>query len=117
MYISEPVAISFYHFIPFIWLMISPFIFLAFSKNYYRKNPTLEIYSNYFVEGTLCPKCKIGKITFSVLFDEHGFEFFTSGCTSRIKELFVCLDCKTVYPETNLVMYFGRLFLRRRRNM
>ena len=80
------------------WFLISPIISTSYFRNYYKSNPTNEVYSDYFEEGKLCSKCEIGKIKYSKLFDGHGNCY--SDEYSGERELFICFDCKIVYPET-----------------
>ena len=62
-----------------------------------KKNPRLEI-DKFIVPGNLCQKCR-GKI-------RHGF-IIDGELTSQIKDIYLCLDCNTVYPVYNLSKYIG----------
>ena len=95
----------------FIYLLVGilaiPGLFLTrsiYKKIYYNKNPTIEAYSDLYVERTVCPKCHKGKIKYSKLFNNHS-ECGFFGFYGQIR--FICLDCKTVYPEATLSKYFG----------
>ena len=67
---------------------------------YIRLHPRIEIDQTYAVPGTLCPMCKYGKI-------KHGFIIDGECCVQQVKDLYVCVDCKTVYPQYNLTKYIG----------
>jgi hypothetical protein len=108
---KRPIGIVF----PFLGVcipLIIRFICLKLINDNYKKNPELNIFPNWIIEGTLCPKCRVGKIKYSILNDgQSGF------CGVIKKEIFVCLECNTVYPENCLSIYFGLdpPFRRRRR--
>ena len=74
-------------------------IIFPFACCYYRSNPEIQI-THHIIQGTLCPKCKIGHIKFSMIADG-------SCADARSKELFICENCQTVYPEFQLSKYFG----------
>ncbi len=84
----------------------SPIIILIINgvilRNKYKINPELKVYEDWVIQGTLCPKCRIGKINYSILLNGQEDIF---GNTKN--EFFVCLNCNTVYPENYLTMYFG----------
>lgn len=69
---------------------------------YYKNKPVLSIYSNWFVEGTLCPKCQTGKIKYSLFRDGTSYCCCCFFWYLKTKTYFICFDCKTVYPETYL---------------
>ncbi len=80
-------------------------ILLAFTRtknNKYKINPELHVKTDWVVQGTLCPKCQVGKINYSRLHNGN-----TDCCGNSSNEIFICLNCKTVYPENYLIMYFG----------
>ena len=66
---------------------------------YYRNNPEIQI-THYVIPGTLCPRCKIGKIKYGMIADGECTDY-------KNKELFICDSCNTLYPEYNLSKYFG----------
>ena len=80
----------------------APFIICGLMC-YYRKNPEIQI-SHHFIQGTLCPNCRTGKIQYSVIADG---ECTTANQGTKTKELFICTNCNTVYPEYNLGKYIG----------
>ena len=62
-----------------------------------RKNPRIEV-DNFIVPGNLCQKCR-GKI-------RHGF-IIDGECVAKVKQLYLCLGCNTVYPDYYLKKYLG----------
>ncbi len=107
---EKPVSAVFFVLGAFLPLIIF-IIYGLISRNTYKINPELEISIDWVVQGTLCPKCRIGKIHYSILYD--GNEDL---CGNTNNQIFVCLNCKTVYPENYLTMYFGMNPLWARRN-
>ena len=94
--------------IPIITIICIIFSFnvrLLYKRHYYKKNPTIKIYTKFFVEGTLCPKCRMGKICFSKLFNGECESCFTT--VNSATELYVCYNCKTGYPGASLTAYIG----------
>ena len=86
---------------------LSPIICLV-AYCYFHSNPEIQV-SHHIIQGTLCPKCKIGHIKYSMIVDG-------SCASARTKELFICENCQTVYPEFQLSKYFGPYPSFRRRN-
>ena len=84
--------------LPFIIFMIYGVIL----RNKYKINPKLKVNEDWVIQGTLCPKCRIGKINYSILL--NGQENI---CGNTNNQFFVCLNCNTVYPENYLTIYFG----------
>ena len=76
-----------------------PCIFMPARLIYIRNNPRIEIDREYSVPGTLCQKCRNGKI-------KHGF-IIDGQCVREVKDLYICIQCQTVYPEYNLTKYIG----------
>ena len=66
---------------------------------YYKQNPRIEVTQN-FIPGTLCLKCKTGKIQYCTVIDDECCP--TSNDT---KDLFICFKCETVYPKFKLEKY------------
>jgi hypothetical protein len=100
------IALCFYLLFP-----LSPIICLV-ACCYFRSNPEIQV-TRHIIQGTLCPKCKTGHIKYSMIVD--------GSCTcesanARNKELFICENCQTVYPEFQLSKYFGPYPSFRRRN-
>ena len=80
-------------------LSFIPCIVIPARLCYLRKNPRIEIDREYSVPGTLCQKCRNGKI-------KHGF-IIDGQCVREVKDLYICIQCKIVYPEYNLSKYIG----------
>jgi hypothetical protein len=76
-----------------------PCIVLPARLVHIRNNPRVEIDRQYTVPGTLCQKCRNGKI-------KHGF-IIDGQCVREVKDLYICIQCKTVYPQYNLIKYIG----------
>lgn len=74
----------------------------------YKNKPVLSFRSDWFVEGTNCPKCETGKIKHSSFRD--GTASFFCGCFPYLRTsiYFICFDCKTVYPQTYLYKFIPR---------
>jgi hypothetical protein len=89
-------------------LVLSPvfvlYIYFIIKRRNYKHKPVLKVRSDWFVEGTLCPKCEIGKIKYSEFRDGTCF----CCCFMIKKEYFICFDCKTVYPEIYLKKFIQK---------
>jgi len=104
-----------------------PCIFMPARLIYIRNNPRIEIDREYSVPGTLCQKCRNGKIKHGFIIDgqcvrevkdlyiciqckivypEYGF-IIDGQCVREVKDLYICIQCKIVYPEYNLSKYIG----------
>ena len=64
----------------YVFFPLAPIICIA-GCCYYSSNPEIQI-SKHIIQGTLCPKCKTGKIKYAMIAD--------GSCTdARKKELFI----------------------------
>jgi hypothetical protein len=78
------------------------FVYQTILNNKYKKKPELFVKTDWIIKGTLCPKCRTGKINYSILYDGKA-----KLCGGFVNQIFVCLNCNTVYPENYLTIYFG----------
>lgn len=83
------------------------FIIFIIKRIYYKNKPVLSFRSDWFVEGTNCPKCQTGKINYSSFRDGT-----TSFCCDFFPYLrtsihFICFNCKIVYPQTYLYKFIS----------
>ena len=82
-------------------LTMAPCIVIPVWLVYNRNHPRIDIDRQYAVSGTLSPKCKNGQI-------KHGF-IIDGECVREAKNLYICVECKTVYPEFLLMKYIGNM--------